>query len=170
MSLLQLLHQKIDVNKLLDSIFINEDKLYEAALEQPDLMALAGRFRVQRMHVRVKLETQLDLQKARVGLRFRRIRDSGGRKEFTEGAVKERIELDPAVRALQKRVNKAVALEEIAKNLVDVFRTRSDSLRIIVQAGKVSLHARELEILANNKKGIKIVNNLREAWRNNRME
>lgn len=163
-TLLELLLQKVNVNSLLESVYIDEDNLVGAALEQPTLIVQAGRFRVQRMHVRVKLETKLDLQRARVGLRFRRIRDPGGRKEFTEGAVKERIELDPSVKRIRRKLDAAVALEELAKNLIEVFRTRSDSLRVIVQAGKVSLHARELEIMRGNKKLRTVVNGIRRSW------
>jgi hypothetical protein len=166
MSVLQLLNQKVDVDNLIQSVFINEDKLYESALEQPNLTILAGQFRVQRMHIRMKLETKLKLVRSRAALRFRRIKDGQGRKEFTEGAIKERVEVDPVVRRLQKKLDRAIALEELAKNLAEVFRfTRNDALKIIVQAGKVSLHAKELEILKGNKNLAKSVYKLREGWR-----
>jgi hypothetical protein len=171
MSILQLLHQKVDVANLLASVYIDEDKLYDSALEQPNLTILAGQFRVQRMHIRIKLETKLKLVRSRAALRFRKVKDGQGRKEFTEGAIKERVELDPNVRRLQRKLDRAIALEELSKNLAEVFRfTRNDALKIIVQAGKISLHAQELELLKGNKNLAKSVYKLRQDWRNRNEE
>lgn len=161
---LQLLEEKVDVQKLLNSIYLDEDRLIDAALEQPTLMFSSGRFRVQMMHKRVMLETKLELLRAKVAIRYRRIRDGGGKKEFTEGAIKERVELDKRVQVVRKKLDEATALEELSKNLIEVFRTRSDSLRIIVNAGKVSVHNKELELLQSNRKLRRSVAVLRRSW------
>lgn len=168
-TLLQLLEEKVDVNKLLNSVYLDEDQLIEAALAQPTLQFSAGRFRTQMMHKRIMLETRLDFIKSKEALKWRRIRDQGGKKEFTEPAIKERVELAKRVQILRKKLDTALALEEMSKQLNDVFRTRSDSLRIIVNAGKVINHSKELELLQVNSKMRRSVIALRRSWasRNN---
>lgn len=163
-TLLQLLNQKVDVDELLESIFIDPDNLLESSLEQPDLTVRSGQLRVQRMHVTKKLKTKLNLSRSKVGLRFRAVRDNGGRKEFTNDAVKERIELDPTVRRLQRKVDRAETLEELSKILMEGFRQRGDSIRVIVAAGKVSAHARELEVLKHSKLARRIRKQIKDGW------
>lgn len=163
-SILDLLEQKVDIEKLLTNVQLREEQLIDAALEQPSLILDAGRLRIQAFHKRTMYETRLKLEEAKAGLRFRRIRDNGGRKEFTEGAVKERIQLQPKVRVTRKRLDRALAEEEMGKLLAEVFRSRSDSIRNIVNAGKVSVHAKELEILRSSKKLGTAVARIRDKW------
>lgn len=163
-SLLELLEEKVDVNKLLNSIYLDEDLIIEALLEQPKLQFSAGRFRVQMMYRRSALETKLDLLRAKIALRHRRIRDAGGKKEYTESAVRERVELDKRVQAIRKKLDLALATEELSKNLIEVFRSRSDAIRSIIQAGKVSIHNKELELLTHNRKLRRTVLTLRGHW------
>lgn len=161
---MQLLEEKTDVNKLLNSVYLDEDALIEAALAQPTLQFSAGRFRAQTMYKRIMLETRLDMIKSKEALKWRRIRDQGGKKEFTEPAIKERVELSKRVQMLRKKLDTAIAIEELSKQLNDVFRTRSDSLRIIVNAGKVINHSKELELLQVNSKMRRAVVSLRRSW------
>lgn len=163
-TVMELLREHIDVEKLLDSIPLHEEELIAAALDQPELAMQANRWRVQRMHVRVKLETELETLRARVGHRYRRMKDASGRREFTDPAVKERVELDPQVIRLQKKLNRAIVIEELSKNLKDVFFMRSDSIRTIVQSAKVSIHMKELELLRGNRRMTKLVAGIRESW------
>ena len=60
--------------------------------------------------------------------------------------------MHPDVIALRKRLNKAYAKEEMAKGLVEVFRTRKDMIRAIIDAGRISLQEKELALLTGNKK------------------
>lgn len=167
-TLLQLIEEKVDIRKLLDSVYINEDELVQAALDQPDFTRQASRFRVQCMYKRAMLEQKLETERATVARKFRRIRDAGGRKEFTNDAVKERVELDPKVVDLRRKVDEAYALEELSKGIESVFRTRSDSLRIIANLGRISVHVRELELLRRNKSLRKMTMRLRESWQTGR--
>jgi hypothetical protein len=166
-TILELLEQVVDVEQLIASVPLNEDQLIEAALQQPNLVLDAGKLRIQKFHKRTMLETRLSSAKADAGLRLRRIRDVGGRKEFTEGAVKERIELNPKVRKLRQRIDLVAAEEEMGKLLQEVFRTRSDAIRNIVAAGKVSVHSKELQLLRTNKTLARAVANLRRSWSTN---
>jgi hypothetical protein len=163
-TLLDLLEQKVDIGKLLKKVQLREEELIEAALEQPKLILDAGKLRIFAFHKRTMLETRLKLYEAQSGLRLRRIRDSKGKKEFSEGGVKERIQLQPKVMKTRNRLDTALAEEEMGKLLQEVFRQRSDSLRVIVNAGKVSVHAKELELLRANRKLGKVVSRIRDRW------
>lgn len=164
LSLLQLLEQRVDLSKLINQVTLREEQLIDAALEQPSLLLDAGKVRVQAFHKRTLYEARLKLEESKAGLRLRRIRDPKGKKEFSEGAVKERIQLQPGVRKVRRQLDKAYAEEEMGKLLSEVFRQRSDSIRVIVNAGKVSVHAKELEILRTNKKLGRTVQRIRERW------
>lgn len=163
-SILELLEEKINIDRLLDNVAIREDQLIEALLMQPTLTKDAGIVRVQSFRKKTLYETRLKLSEAKAGLRLRRIRDVGGRKEFTEGAVKERIQLEPIVQKTRKRLDNALVEEEMCKLLMEVFRTRGNALNNIIQAGKVSIHAKELEYLKANKVLSKGVQRLRDRW------
>ena len=166
-SLLQLLDEKVDIGKLLAKVPLREEALIDAALEQPKLVLTAGTVRINAFHKKTLLETRLKLRESQAGLRLRRIRDSKGKKEYSEGGVKERIQLQPMVRKVRRRLDKAFAEEEMGKLLQEVFRQRSNSIRIIVDAGKVSVHAKELEFLKSDKKLGKIVARIRDKWEHN---
>ena len=166
-SLLSLLEQKVNLDWLLSKVPLREEELIEAALEQPKLILASGMVRVNAFHKRTLYENRYSLYQAQAGLRLRRIRDAGGKKEFTEGAVKERIQLQPKVQKVRRRLDKALAEEEMGKLLQEVFRQRSDSLRVIVNAGKVSVHAKELAMLRANKSLGKAVSRIRDKWNKN---
>lgn len=163
-SLLSLLEEQVDVERLLNNVELREEQIIEAALAQPSLVMEAGKSRVQAFHKRAMLESKLKLVQAKAGLRLRRIREPGGKREFTEGAVKERIELQPLVQKVRKRLDIAYSEEEMGKLLQEVFRTRSDAIRNIVNAGKVSVHAKELELLRSNKSLGRAVSRIRDKW------
>ncbi|MGI4811903.1 MAG: hypothetical protein ACRYGG_00970, partial [Janthinobacterium lividum] len=110
-TVLDLLEEKVNLSNLLDSVYLEEERLIEAALEQPKLVLDAGKFRVQKFHKKTVYDTALKSAQADAGLRLRRIRDTGGKKEFTEAAVKERIELDPQVKKLRRKLDAALAEE-----------------------------------------------------------
>src|SRR5271168_4198123 len=92
-TLLSLLEEQVDVERLLGNVELREEQIIEAAIQQPSLVLEAGKARVQAFHKRAMLESKLKLVQAKAGLRLRRIREPGGKREFTEGAVKERVEL-----------------------------------------------------------------------------
>lgn len=163
-SLLDLLEEQVDIENLLSNVQLREEQLIEAALSQPSLMLEAGKARIQAFHKKTMYETRLKLYESQAGLRLRRIRDSGGKKEFSEGAVKERIQLQPKVRLTRKRLDKVYVEEEMGKLLQEVFRSRSNAIRDIVNAGKVSVHAKELALLRTNKSLGRSVARLRDRW------
>lgn len=166
LSLMELLEEKIDENSLLRGIELSEDDLIGSAIKQPELFWLAGRLRVQSMHKRASHELELEAVSARVGVKARNSKDDKGKREFTEGHVKARIELDPRVQRLRKKLNKDFEMEEATKQLLDVYRMRRDIIRVVADAGKISLHMKELELLKGNRRLHRAVENIRSNWKN----
>lgn len=164
-TLLELVSQEVDVQALLDKISFGDNELIEAALEQAQLLGEAIKLRVQCMHKRSAVESRIALKTSLLSQRFRRIRNSDGKRENTEGAVKAYVETQPEIIKLRKRLNRAFAEEELAKGLVDVFRTRKDVIRIIVDSGKISLQAREIALLKGSSKLRSVVKDLASRHR-----
>ena len=169
-TLLELLEEQVDVRRLIDKIEFSESSLMEAAFNQPKLFWESGRLRVQQMQKRAMLETKIDLERSLSGLKIRGKTDSKGKKKYSEGGVKERIILSSTVKELTKLLDKAQLEEELGKNLVDAYRMRRDVLRIVIDAGKISVHARELEMLKGGKRLGRMVKQLRNTWKNNEYE
>jgi hypothetical protein len=151
-TLLELISEQVDVAALVGKIPFEGSQLIEAALEQPKLHLEAGKLRVQCMHKRGALEAKLSLETSMLAQRRRSIRNPEGKRDNTEGAVKAYVEMQPSVIKLRKLLNTAIAKEELSKQLVDVYRSRKDVIRIIVDSGKISLQAKELAMLKGSAK------------------
>lgn len=166
LTLLALLEEKIDEDILLNGVELAEEDLMRSTIKQPELFWLAGRLRVQLMHKRIKREFELEMARATIGMRTRQKRDDKGKREYTEGHVKAAIELDRKVQHIRKRLDRDFVLEELGKQLLEAYRMRRDVIRIVTDAGKISLHMRELELLKGNRKLRKAVENIRQNWKN----
>lgn len=163
-SLLEALEERVDVEAVLDGIAFNEYDIVEAALSQPKLFKNAGVLRVQFMHRRAKLEAKLEVMRGEYSQRYRSIRTAEGKREHTEGAVKAFVETRPKVMYLRKRIDQLFALEELAKHLVEVYRQRKDSIRVIVDSGKISVQLKELAMIKGSAKLRKALFTLRNRW------
>lgn len=159
-TMLELISSNVDVEALVARVPFDEISIVQAAMEQPSLLLEANKLRVKCMHRRAALEQKINLKISMIGQKYRNVRSDKGRREHTEGAVKAYAEMQPVVIKLRRKLNIAFAKEELAKGLVDVFRTRKDVIRIIVDAGKISMQAKEIALLTNNKKLRSVVRNL----------
>ena len=151
-TLLDLISQEVDVGQLVSKIAFEEHALIEAALEQSNLHFEAAKLRVQCLHRRSALESQLALETSILSQRYRNMPTPAGKREISGGAVNALVESRPSIIALKKKLNRAISKEELAKQLVDVYRSRKDVIRIIIDSGKISMQARELAFLKNNGK------------------
>lgn len=165
-SLMELLEEDIDVGKLIKSIELSEDDLMNAAMRQPELFWNAGRLRVQLMHKRARREIELESARAKVSIRARSAKDDKGKREYTEGHVKAKIELNSEVREIRKKLDKDFVLEELSKQLLEAYRMRRDIIRVITDAGRISLHMKELELMKGNRRLRRAVENIRNNWKN----
>ena len=159
-TLLELISEKVDLAELIEKIPFDGSELIEAALEQPVLHKEAAKLRVQCMHRVKALESKLALKQSEIGQRYRRIRDPQGKKTNTEGAVKAYIEQQPIIQKLRAKLNLAIVKEEMAKQLLDVYKSRKDVIRIIIDSGKISLQAKEIALLKGNEKLRSVVRHL----------
>lgn len=164
-TLLELISEEVDISKLLSKITFSDNELIEAAMEQPSLLAEAIKLRVQCMHKRSVVDSKIALETSLLSQRFRRIRSPEGKRENTEGAVKAYVETQPIIIKLRKRLNRAFAEEELAKGLVDVYRTRKDVIRIIIDSGKISLQAQEIALLKGSSRLRSVVKDLASRHR-----
>jgi|SRR6185312_3859147 len=166
LSLLELLEEKIDEDKILRGVELSEDDLLNSAFKQPELYWMVGRLRVQAMSKRAKREMELESVRADVGLRLRHKQDDKGKRKFTEPHVKAQTELDSRVVSARKKLMREIKFEEATKQLLDVYKQRKEIIQIVTFAGKISLHMRELELIKGNKRLRRAVENIRQNWKN----
>jgi hypothetical protein len=145
----EFLDAEVQLKKLLVKLDFSDEDITRAAVETPSLYLSAGRFRVQKMRLRLKALHRLDIAAAEAGLRIRKEKDSKGKKLYTEPQVKEKIVLSPEVRMKRKRLDRAYEEEEFGKLLVDAFRYRKDVVRMIVD-GNLAEGAGELRNAKEN--------------------
>lgn len=164
-TLLELISQEVNVGELVSKISFEENALIDAALEQSKLHFEASKLRVQCMHRRSALESKLALEMSILAQRYRRMPTPVGKREISSGAVNALVETQPSIIALKQKLNRAISKEELSKQLVDVYRSRKDVLRIIIDSGKISIQARELAFLKTNGKLKSLTQDLKNKHR-----
>ena len=169
-TLLELISEKVDVGLLVKKIAFDESQLIEAALEQSKVHFEASKLRVQCMHRRSVLESKIALETSLLSQRYRRIRSPEGKREHTEGAVRAYVDSQPKILELRRKMNIAFAKEELSKQLVDVYRSRRDVIRIIIDSGKISLQAKEIALLKGSAKLRSVVSHLSSRHKFNEEE
>lgn len=118
------------LDELLAGLVLSEDRLAESALNQPVLFAQAAKWRVEAIRKLAMYEGQLKTLKAEKSLEFRRKADAEGDK-VTEAGMTARIEADAEVVALAKKLRNATALDEYSNLIVQAYRARGNSIRVI---------------------------------------
>lgn len=126
------INKPVDVEALLKKLSFVEEEVSTAAREQPTLFMQAARLRVQKLHERERAEARLKLLKSQKAQKIRnKIAALGDR--ATEGRVGELLAGDKEIRLSEKALHDAEEEEEYAKLLVEGFRMRRDSLKVIVE-------------------------------------
>jgi hypothetical protein len=130
---------------------VGENILAEAAL-QPQYFISAARYRVDRMRDRMQAAARREYLAARLRLLVRSRRNAAGKK-VSEGYLDEKIEVYPKHRELRLAVDQALLEEEFSKLILEAYRHRRDSIRIIAEAEQYegSREGAELERLAARK-------------------
>lgn len=123
------LDEKVDIRRLLAKIDFVEEDYRNANLEQPKLLYGVVRYRVQKMRSRVQAEMSLKQIRAS---RSYRLRKTG--KYKTEGAIKDKLDQDESFIRAEKKMNEASFDEELAKQLVEVFKQRGGAIQNIIKA------------------------------------
>jgi len=167
LSLMELLEEKVDEDKLLRGVELSEDDLFGSTIKQPELYWMAGRLYVQVIHKKARLELELDGIRSKIGLGLRDKRDDKGKRKYdTEGWIKAQVETNSKVQKIRKQLARAAKMEAACKQLLDTYRMRESMIRVVTLAGKISLHLQELELLRTNRKLAKAVMRIRQNWKN----
>jgi hypothetical protein len=145
---------------------VDENILAEAA-RQPELFKDAARVRVTKMRKRLAAEAAADHYEAERNLRSRARRDEQGKKP-TEGEIKERTACDPKMRRLRRVKDAAFAMEELSKLLLEAYRMRRDSVRVLSEAYNIEgiKDSKEIDRVMEHRKLTSRARSLEERRRN----
>ena len=127
-----------------------DTNILDEAAKQPGLFADAALYRVEKMRQRAEAISQLDYFRAKLALHIRASKDEKGQK-ITEGALKERLEVNKTHRALRVGMERAYEEEEFSKLLLEVLRQRRDGIRIIAEARMYDSTPNEVERVVRRK-------------------
>lgn len=123
--------QKMTADELIDLLAVISEDIMAEAVRQPTLFIKAARYRVDRMRVRAQKEQELDVTRSRLATKIRNKKDEQGKKIYTEGAVKERVEVQEKVRRLRGELDRAFEEEDFSKSLMEAYRQRNSAIKII---------------------------------------
>jgi hypothetical protein len=140
-------------DELISKLAFAEATATFAASEQPFLFVKAARTRVQTMRRAMKARAALEQVEADTGLNIRDELFSTGQK-ITEAAVAARVVVSEAVINAQRVVRASDAEEELGKLIVEAYRHRRDSIRVIAEANLIegnNPHTDELRFRENER-------------------
>jgi hypothetical protein len=141
------LAESVDVRKLLRHLYFAEEDYRTANLEQATYQLTAARYRIDKMRERMRLEAALELLRAKWAYKYRKKTRNG--KPLTEAAVKEKLAINKFVHSAQRELNESIIEEELAKQLLEVFKQRQIAINNIIKANSNSI-AKELWELEKN--------------------
>ncbi len=121
---------EIDIKKLLSTLDFSVEDLAEASAIQSKLFEQVAQYRASCLRRKLETEAAYDLAKAKRSLSLRHKAEAEGRK-VTEGLIADSVTVGKSVRAALADFIEAQSLDEYSKNLVDAFRMRRDSIRVL---------------------------------------
>lgn len=130
--LFEYLNQPFKLKTVLNSLDFLETDVIQAAVSQPKLFREAARFRVAKMRDVSRAKAQYETIRSDAALKLRRKKETD--KGLTEGAIKDRVDSNPDVLKAHAKLQRAYEAEEFAKLLLEAYRMRRDSLRIVTEA------------------------------------
>jgi hypothetical protein len=133
-----LLGGEVDVRKLLDRLEFSEGNLIEAAGEQAKLFYEATRLRTQKMRKRLHQEHLGDILRAQLSLEARSEFMAAGER-FTTADLNSSVLSTPEWGEHIRLLEKALAVEDAAKMLVEAYRHRKEALRVILDQNRAEL-------------------------------
>jgi len=120
----------LELNELIDKLDVQQDALVQALLEQPKLFWEVSKIKAEKLRERASRETACTELVTTMSLA---VRKSFANERITEGAIKERVETDPKVRMMRRRVDSARAVEDYVKGLLEAYYARGSMCRALVQ-------------------------------------
>jgi hypothetical protein len=132
MDILDIVDAPVKLQRLIRKLDFSEEDVEHAAMEQPTLAYEAARFRVQKMKERVQAEILFESKVSRYQARFREKKGDNGKRELTEGAVKDRVARLPVIRRLRRKYEMLMIAEEFAKSMTFLYNQRLNCIELIV--------------------------------------
>lgn len=126
---------EVSLEELLERLSFPEEGLQQAVLEQAKLFMEAADFRIAKMRAYQGAKRELDGAKTQISLRLRAkyAVPQKGKKALTERHLTDLVEQTQTVKVASAALDKAERLEEWAKLLLEAYRQRRDSLKIMAQ-------------------------------------
>lgn len=115
--------------QLLESLSFSREGLQKAVLDQAPLFMEAASYRVAKMKNRQDAEAALDEMRRTMSLKIRE--DNAGKKGLTERFINDFIEDQASVKEARRKLEQSERVEELSKLLIEAYRHRKDSLRIL---------------------------------------
>jgi hypothetical protein len=115
---------------LLDQLGFSPDNTIEAAATNPLLFKLAADYRIECLEKRNNAKMEMETAKATAELEIRKDARQTGNK-ITEGHIDALLLVDKTVSKLVTAFNRAEERDEYAKLIVEAFRMRRDSLKVV---------------------------------------
>jgi hypothetical protein len=119
--------------ELIKKLPIVAENILEEAANQPQLFVEAAYYRVGKMRKQNQSGAALAHHISHMATKIRNKKNEAGEK-ITEGALKERIEINEATQQLREANSQAYCEEEFAKLLLEAFRMRAKALHVIADA------------------------------------
>lgn len=133
-------HKASRIDLLLQELDFSPEHVIEASVKQARLFSLVAEHRASCAGRRYSAKAKYELVRAEKALAIRRRAAKRGER-VSEGYIAERAQVDPAVQAAQTAMAEAEKAEEYAKLLVDAFRMRRDSIRVVADMVAYNLGA-----------------------------
>lgn len=127
---------QVKLQRLIKKLDFSEEDIEHAAMEQPTLAYEAARYRIQIMRERVQAEMAYEAKVSRYQARYREKKGDNGKRELTEGAVKDKVARLPRIRKLRRKYEMLMVVEEFARSLVFLYNQRLDCIKAVISVRK----------------------------------
>src|SRR6185503_17348403 len=153
---------KINLEELINALDFSEERVVDAAKEQPRLFINASRYRVRKLRERIRSESRLKEVAASLSLRIRaNLKALGGDTRITEGLIQARLYGKREYKEADAAVATATEYDEFSRLLVEAYRQRAAALRVVQEVMGIEnamagrLQESDFDNLANLRKKVK---------------
>lgn len=126
----QILDEPVDLTSLMDKLDFTEENVVTADREQASLFLEASRYRVKKLRHRIQTESVLDSAKAQAALLLRAKKKE---LDLTESCIKDRLTLNPNVKAAREKYDNAQVGEEWSRLLLEAYKERGRAIKTMAE-------------------------------------
>lgn len=128
------LNTSIDLKSLIDKVDFTDEEVEDAARDHPKLYKRAVKYRVRKMRDRVEAELAYESKIAKLSAKYQDRKDEKGKRKLTEGAVKSKVQLDPEIQKLRRKMEFSHVHEKFSELLLRVYDKREFAIKVIMKA------------------------------------